>query len=273
MPQSTFSSINSIIERDKVDTPYKYSLLRAVIESCQEFPQFAKQGEGEFAGRVVLPVGLLVVKWLIYYYPFFEGEFVVLKIGERPGHRELAFRRRFEELTAFYADRGGFSVFYDDLVSGSVPGEIMPVFASLVNKIRGTIVDNPMRHLGYSQTGQEYAVFSEVERGRAVRASMRVDVSLLIDLCGSYALSQELYAVFRDLGGFILGSGCVSQRWFAFVMRANRDRGISEGRVMELLSAVPVSERNVTAAARVYACGVAGEACGGSYAAVCGVEV
>ena len=252
MPQSTFSSINSIIERDKVDTPYKYSLLRAVIESCQEFPQFAKEGEGEFAGRVVLPVGLLVFKWLIYYYPFFEGEFVVLKIGERPGHRELAFRRRFEELTAFYAGRGGFSVFYDDLVSGSVPGEIMPVFASLVNKIRGTIVDNPMRHLGYSQTGREYAVFSEVERGRAVRASMRVDVSLLIDLCGSYALSQELYAVFRDLGGFILGSGCVSQRWFAFVMRANRDRGISEGRVMELLSAVPVSERNVTAAARVY---------------------
>lgn len=48
MPQSTFSSINSIIERDKVDTPYKYSLLRAVIESCQEFPQFAKEGEGEF---------------------------------------------------------------------------------------------------------------------------------------------------------------------------------------------------------------------------------
>ena len=124
MPQSTFSSINSIIERDKVDTPYKYSLLRAVIESCQEFPQFAKEGEGEFAGRVVLPVGLLVFKWLIYYYPFFEGEFVVLKIGERPGHRELAFRRRFEELTAFYAGRGGFSVFYDDLVSGSVPGEI-----------------------------------------------------------------------------------------------------------------------------------------------------
>ena len=104
MPQSTFSSINSIIERDKVDTPYKYSLLRAVIESCQEFPQFAKQGEGEFAGRVVLPVGLLVFKWLIYYYPFFEGEFVVLKIGERPGHRELAFRRRFEELTAFSGD-------------------------------------------------------------------------------------------------------------------------------------------------------------------------
>ena len=131
MPQSTFSSINSIIERDKVDTPYKYSLLRAVIESCQEFPQFAKEGEGEFAGRIVLPVGLLVVKWLIYYYPFFEGEFVVLKIGERPGHRELAFRRRFEELTAFYAGRGGFSVFYDDLVSGSVPGEIMPVFASI----------------------------------------------------------------------------------------------------------------------------------------------
>jgi len=280
MPQSTFSSINSIIERDKVDTPYKYSLLRAVIESCQEFPQFAKQGEGEFAGRVVLPVGLLVFKWLIYYYPFFEGEFVVLKIGERPGHRELAFRRRFEELTAFYADRGGFSVFYDDLVSGSVPGEIMPVFASLVNKIRGTIVDNPMRHLGYSQTGREYAVFSEVERGRAVRASMRVDVSLLIDLCGSYALSQELYAVFRDLGGFILvvcvcdagepGPGDFGGEGDgAFVSGAGVGAecdGCGPG--------VPgVCRRGGSAVRVVRAGGFAGGACGGSYAAVCGVEV
>lgn len=252
MTSETFSSINSIIERDKTDTPYKYSLLRSVIESCQEYPQYAKAGQGEYEGKVILPMGLLVFKWLIYYYPFFEGEFIALKKGEKPGHQNLAFRDQFQALTAYYTSRGGFSVFYDDLLSGSMPQEVTPILASLVNKIRYTIVDKPMRHLGYSQMQRQYAVFAEVEGGTILRKSMRIDLSLLIALCGSYVLSLDLYTVFRDLGGFILGSGCISQKWLQFLVRANRDYGVSEGRIVQLLSAEPVAERNVTTAAKMY---------------------
>lgn len=252
MTSDTFSSINSIIERDKTDTPYKYSLLRSVIESCQEYPQYAKTGDGTYEGKIILPIGLLVFKWLIYYYPFFEGEFISLKMGEKPGRQKLAFRDMFQKLTSYYSGRGGFSVFYEDMLSGTVPEEIMQVLASLSNKIRYTIVESPMRHLGYSLMQKEYAVFAEVEKGTTLRKSMGIDTALLIEACGTYSLSGELYSVFRDLGGFILGSGCVSQKWLEFLMRANRDTGIGEGQLLKLLTTEPVSERNVTTAAKVY---------------------
>lgn len=133
-----------------------------------------------------------------------------------------------------------------------MPKEITPILASLANKIRYTIVDNPMRHLGYSQIRKQYGVFAEVERGTILRKSMQIDPALLIELCGSFALSLDLYIVFRDLGGFILGSGCISQKWLQFLVRANRDYGVSEGKIVQLLSVEPTSERNVTAAAKVY---------------------
>lgn len=88
MTSDTFSSINSIIEQDKADTPYKYSLLRSVIESCQEYPQYAKAGREEYEGKVILPIGLLVFKWLVYYYPFFEGEFISFEDGRKAGALE-----------------------------------------------------------------------------------------------------------------------------------------------------------------------------------------
>ncbi|WP_338096976.1 HNH endonuclease domain-containing protein, partial [Methanorbis rubei] len=249
MTSDTFGSINSIIERDAADTPYKYSLLHSVIECCQEYPQFARSGSGDHEGRVVFPVGILVMKWLMYYYPFFlPGRFIILKKGESEERPKLAFREPFEKVAGYYAMHGGLSVFYDDLICGSVPTEMKGVVASLVNKIRSTIVDKPMRHLGYSQSKREYSVFRLVESSIPVRKADQIDLRLLIERCGSFSISSELYGVFRDLGGFILGDGCVSAKWVDFLERLNHDAGVSEGELMERFSMAVVSERNVDAA-------------------------
>ena len=101
MQFDTFSNIKSIIERDKADTPYKYSLLKSVIESCQEYPHYAK----ESGDRISLPVGLCVVKWLLYYYPFFAPDkFIVMRRGEANGKHQIAFRPEFEAVCRYYEE-------------------------------------------------------------------------------------------------------------------------------------------------------------------------
>ena len=200
-----------------------------------------------------MPAGLCVAKWLIYYYPFFlPGKFIVMKKGERNGNRQINFRPLFQEVCQYYEGHGGLSVFYDELVSGNVSEEIKSALVKLIMQIRYTITDNPMRHLGYSQTGKEYSVFSLEEKPISIKNSDALSLQLLIEKCGSFSISHELYAVFRELGGFIIGSGCISQKWMEFLQKVNADSGITDGELMERFSMYPVSDRNVSAASKAF---------------------
>lgn len=249
MQFDTFSNINSIIERDKADTPYKYSLLKSVIESCQEYPHYAK----ESGDRVILPVGLCVVKWLLYYYPFFTPEkFIIMRRGEANRKHQIAFRTEFETLCKFYEEHGGISVFYDDLSSGTIPDEILETTANLVSKIRYAVRDMPMRYLGYSQTGREYSVFHLEEKTKPIPKKTQLSVQTIIEKSGTYSISKELYIVFRELGGFIIGSGCISDKWVSFLHNLNHTNGISDAEIRERFAAEPVQERNTRNARELY---------------------
>ena len=249
MQFDTFSSINSIIERDRTDTPYKYSLLKSVIESCQEYPHYAK----ESGDRVILPVGLCVVKWLLYYYPFFTpGKFIIMRRGEANGKHKIAFRTEFETLCKFYEEHGGISVFYDDLTSGTIPDEILETTANLISKIRYAVRDMPMRYLGYSQTGREYSVFHLEEKTKPISKKNSISVQTIIEKSGTYSISKELYIVFRELGGFIIGSGCISDKWVSFLHNLNHTNGISDAEIRERFAVEPVQERNTRNARELY---------------------
>jgi hypothetical protein len=120
-PFDRIREISSIIERDATDTTYKYALLRGVAEICQEYAHFS-EGDG---GRVYLPTGLLVERWLLYYYPIIASLlFIPQKGDERPlefKRLNISFRRQFSRVTEYYRNRGGFSVFYRDYRSGDIP--------------------------------------------------------------------------------------------------------------------------------------------------------
>ena len=249
MQFDTFSNIKSIIERDKADTPYKYSLLKSVIESCQEYPHYAK----ESGDRISLPVGLCVVKWLLYYYPFFTpGKFIIMRGGEANGKHQIAFRTKFETLCKFYEEHGGISVFYDDLTSGTIPEEILETTANLVSKIRYAVRDMSMRYLGSSQTGREYSVFHLEEKTKPISKKSPLSIQTIIEKCGTYSISKELYLVFRELGGFIIGSGCISDKWVSFLHNLNHTNGISDAEIRERFAVEPVMERNTRNARELY---------------------
>lgn len=61
---------------------------------------------------VNIPTGLLVEKWLLYYYPILESHIIIQQIS---GEANLSFGNQLKKLISFYELRGGFSAFYNDL--------------------------------------------------------------------------------------------------------------------------------------------------------------
>ena len=70
MNNEVFYNINKIIERDSKATTYKFALLRGVIEIIQDNSPYISVIDN----RAQIPTGLLIEKWLIYYYPILQSQ-------------------------------------------------------------------------------------------------------------------------------------------------------------------------------------------------------
>ena len=67
-----------IIERDSKDSTYKFALLRGTIDIIQKYPHFVEA----VGTRVRYPMGLLLLKWIEYYYPLLAHHtFIPQKYG------------------------------------------------------------------------------------------------------------------------------------------------------------------------------------------------
>jgi len=204
-----FKTINTIIERDSKDTTYKYALLRGAVEISQEY-QHLKHENGD---RVEFPLGLLVEKWLLYYYPFIESD-----IAQKPrecdkGAKQISFRHTFREITDYYSSHGKFSEFYKDYTKGSIPPSLVPVFRRVVKEIRTTITQYPMKHLGYSATKRYYSVFDYDRDAVVPSGKFSVDRDALIRHFGTYSLSRQYDLIFSLPGSFIAGEDVVLFPW------------------------------------------------------------
>ena len=70
MNNEVFYNISKIIERDSKTTTYKFALLRGVIDIIQDNSPYISFLEN----RVRIPTGLLIEKWLMYYYPILQSQ-------------------------------------------------------------------------------------------------------------------------------------------------------------------------------------------------------
>lgn len=151
--QKIFSNISKIIERDSKSTTYKFALLRGltdIINCNSPFIKFEKD-------RAVFPLGLMIEKWIIYYYPILEATVEVPQINNS---KQLAFETDLRALIKYYKNKGGFSVFYNDYCQGNLPEEISPTVLNLVKKLKNTITKMPMKYIGRSLSNEYYSVFS-----------------------------------------------------------------------------------------------------------------
>lgn len=238
----TFYNISKIIERDSKATTYKFALLRGVIDIVQDNSPFVQFVED----RVQFPTGLLIEKWLLYYYPIMGSPIELPQIN---GRSNLAFRSQLGKLINSYGPRGGFSAFYNDLKDKGIPQALQPDFFELTKILRNTITKMPMKYIGRSLGHGFYSIFQF--ENRPLGRPPKIDLEYLIGHYGTFSIPREYYEAFKVLGSFINGQDSLLFKWAAFSVNASGGN-LSMETVLDKVLKGPITERNITESKRLY---------------------
>lgn len=242
MNSQVFYNISKIIERDSKATTYKFALLRGVIDIIQDnSPYISFDGN-----RVKIPTGLLIEKWLIYYYPLLESKILIPQIN---GEANLAFNKELSKLISEYEVRGGFSALYNDLRNKGIPQDLQSVFLGLVKKIRDTITKMPMKYIGRSISNDFYSIFKY--ENQTIRSNSSVDFEILIKEFGTFSIPFEYYEAFKILGSFINGQDSILFKWAEFSVKASGDT-LSIQSVLNEVFKSPVTKRDSELSKKLY---------------------
>lgn len=239
---SVFHNISKIIERDSKSTTYKFALLRGVIDIIQDNSPYIT-----FVGdRVEIPTGLLIEKWLIYYYPILESKTLIPQIN---GNGNLAFNSQLEQLIEDYKIRGGFSAFYNDLKNKGIPKAFQENFFELLKKLRDTITRMPMKYIGRSISDEFYSVFEP--NNQRFTKSDEGKIKYLIEDFGTFTIPIDYYEAFQVLGSFINGQDSILFKWAEFSVNASQ-KTLSVKNVLNEVLKSPITEREISASKSLY---------------------
>lgn len=242
MDNEIFYKISKIIERESKATTYKFALLRGVIDIIQDNSPYIYFGEN----RVNIPTGLLIEKWLMYYYPILQSRTSIPQIN---GETTLAFSKMFRKLISDYESRGGFSAFYNDLKNKGIPVDLESDFFELTKKLRDTITRMPMKYIGSSLSNDFYSIFNY--ENQKIRRSLTIDIEILIKDFGTFSIPFEYYDAFKILGSFISGQDSILFKWAEFSVNASGNN-LSVHKVLNEVLKSPITSREIKESKKLY---------------------
>lgn len=243
MNEIIFSNIGKLIERDSKTTTYKFALLRGVIDIIQENSPFIKLEKQV----VKIPLGLLIEKWLIYYYPIFESRIIIPQIN---GQSNLAFEPEFKKVIKYYSLLGGLSAFYNDLKRKGIPNDISIEFLQLTKKLKDTITKMPMKYIGQSINKNHYSIFS-YESALKSKKINSIDLSFLIDSYGYFTIPIAYFEAFSLFGSFITGQDSILLKWAEFSVDASKNKLEVKDAINEIFKS-PITQRDVIESKQLY---------------------
>ena len=243
MDSQVFKNISKIIERDAKTATYKFALLRGVIDIIQDNSPYIKIKDD----IVEIPLGLLIEKWLIYYYPILDSEVEIPQINGQ--NVKLAFQSHFKLITSHYKDKGGLSVFYNELRIKDICEKINIDFYKLTKKIRDTITNMPMKYIGRSISNNYYSIFNYSIV--TLKNAQKQNSQWLIDSCGTFTIPKDYYEAFKILGSFISGTDNILFKWAEFSVKAS-GKVLTTGTIVNEILKFPITERDVDASKILY---------------------
>lgn len=243
MEREQFRAVNKIIERESKTASYKFALLRATIEIAEKYDHIVKETPDQ---RIHIPTGLLVEKWLAYYYPLLSN----LDSLRHATNGNLAFEKDIDPIIEFYEkkDGGGFPSFYNDLIEGKYPGSIQNDIRGVTEKIRQTIVKQPMQYLGSSlDKGKgHYKVYHPENKKSPIKQQEIIDHELLLRKFGTFSIPKWFYETLRYFGSFLSGQESLLMQWAEFTYSINQgSRDVNKSQILSHLLESPEKERNV----------------------------
>lgn len=242
MNKEVFYNISKIIERDSKATTYKFALLRGVIDIIQDNSPFISILDN----RVQIPTGLLIEKWLMYYYPILQSQTSIPQIN---GETNLAFSNQLSKLISDYEARGGFSAFYNDLKNKGIPEDLQNDFFELAKKLRDTITKMPMKYIGRSISNDFYSIF--YYENQTIRRKSIIDIETLIKEFGTFSIPFEYYEAFKILGSFINGQDSILFKWAEFSVNASGNN-LSIHKVLNEVLKSPITLRDIKESKKLY---------------------
>ena len=240
----TFINISKIIERDSKSTTYKYALLRGTIDIIQDNSPFIKINKEE----VEIPLGLLLEKWMIYYYPILDSDVLIPQINGV--NSKLAFQTKFLKIINYYNKVGGLSAFYNDIRIKGISNEINKEFYELIKELKTNIVKNPMQFIGNSINKSYYSIYT-YQNNSSLKNSEIQNTSWLINGCGSFTIPIEYFEAFKLLGSFISGTDNILFKWAEFSVNASQ-KNITTDKVIAEILKNPITDRDVLASKTLY---------------------
>jgi len=241
----SFITVSQIIERDSKDTSYKYALLRATIDVISQFDQQIIIN----SNRVEIPLGLIIEKWLWYYYPLIDSDiFLPQKNGEPLSltkGKNISFRKFFSALIESYRPYGKFEHFYNDYKKGKLSSEVNQMLILLVKDLHKTISTMPMKYIGKSVSSFEYSIYKLEKTKSIIAGNDVINTELLIDKFGTFSVPLDFYLVLKYLGSFIGGSNTLINNWADFIVKANRQHHVEKEFVLKKLYVHPENYRDV----------------------------
>ena len=242
--------IEAIISHDRKVTTYKLALLRALCDIAQSDNCSARWRRDGF---VEIPMGLVVEKWLLYFWPIIEedgtGEAVAVpQMNNGEAGNMILFRKGMRALINWYAGNGGITAMYRDFTSNSVHPECLPLLREALGNIERAIREGPVVYTKGSGGGQRYFDYRREGKGRR-RYDSSQDV---IDTLGYVLVRSSAWREMCLIGHWI--SESLILRWSELTDRFSKgDMGFGmKEKVVELLLRRPENERYVAEARDAY---------------------
>lgn len=216
----TISHITDLIIQEMYNKTYKFALIRAIIELSSEYSHFIVKDEK----HVNIPMGLVVSKWIEYYYDLYRIEKITVS--------------KFQTVK----DHNIEIVLLKDMMrKGSMAATLQNHLTELVKSLREIIWKGPIKHFGGEYSN--YFKYSHRLRNNYIFESL-LD---LIDAFGVIQVEKSFYNCFEKYGHLILGQKTVMLGWANF-MFSRYETVNSLSQAFELISKKEIDERNTNAA-------------------------
>lgn len=217
MADDIYQNLLRILRYESKDTTYKFALLRGLIEISSESPHIRQQAE-----FVSAPFGLLVEKWVQYYWPIIEQEIPQKHGGEKT--KPLAFRKVFRTLTDVYSQKGGFTQFRHDYHNGRLSEPDEQKYLAVLRELRRTIALMPMKHLGQSVFKGLYRLVRQPILSRLPPVPVGpLTPGWVLQNFGTFELRRDYHEAFQKVGGLLLGTDAILYHWAEFTARIQKD--------------------------------------------------
>lgn len=140
-------SIEAILNKDLKVATYKLALFRAFAEIATTN---IKAVHWNPDGYVLLPINIVVDKWIEYYWPLFESDHFIPQIQKETKNypRPVSFRGSLSKLINQYKSSGGYEGFHIDRMKLKLQTISLNDYGNVISKIKATIINGPVRHAG-----------------------------------------------------------------------------------------------------------------------------